>query len=124
MSMLGISLLNQIVIEREITSPSQILDQLHSMVTTALNKNELESHAGMDIAICCIDKKTKQVQFAGANRPLWIIRGDGMEIIKPDRFPIGGINFGLRKFNSYTIRINKSELLFIFTDGFADQFGG
>jgi sigma-B regulation protein RsbU (phosphoserine phosphatase) len=124
MSMLGISLLNQIVNERGITSPSLILDQLDSLVTSALKKNANESHAGMDIAICNIDFKKKQLQYSGANRPLWIIRGNEIEIIKADRFSIGGLNIGLRQPTLNERSLNKNEMLYIFTDGFADQFGG
>jgi sigma-B regulation protein RsbU (phosphoserine phosphatase) len=131
MSMIGISLLNQIVNEKGITTPSLILDQLHSSVIAALKQTDHDSHHAMDIGICCIDLTNRleagqkcTIQFAGANRPLWIIRNNELESIKPDKISIGGIYTERNKSQLYTIEINAKDSLYLCTDGYADQFGG
>jgi phosphoserine phosphatase RsbU/P len=125
MSMLGVSLLNQIVNEKGIISPSLILDNLHAAVISALKQQETNSNDGMDIALCNIDLKNKQLHFAGANRPLWIIRNNELISIAPDKIPIGGTQ--IEKINLYTnhaIPLEKDDSIYMSTDGYADQFGG
>jgi ligand-binding sensor domain-containing protein/serine phosphatase RsbU (regulator of sigma subunit) len=132
MSIIGNSLLNEIVAEQHVYQPAEILNNLHVGVKTALNHNkgEFERRDGMDIALCAIDKETLTLEYAGANRPLWIYRKnatDKAEIVKPDKFPIGGIEFDFeekRKFNNHTIKLQKGDCMYIFSDGYADQFGG
>ncbi len=131
MSMIGIALLNQIVNEKGITTPSLILDQLHSSIIAVLKQTENDSHHAMDIAVCSFDisettsvVRPGKLQFAGANRPLWIIRNKELDSIKPDKIPIGGL-YGDRN-NSFlnTIELTAHDTIYLFTDGYADQFGG
>ncbi|HKR07141.1 MAG TPA: response regulator [Bacteroidia bacterium] len=131
MSMIGISLLNQIVNEKGITTPSLILDQLHSSVIAALKQTENDSHHAMDIAVCCFDlsganlnKEKSEIQFAGANRPLWVIRNNELETIRPDKIPIGGLYAERNKSFLNTVQLTVNDTLYLFTDGYADQFGG
>jgi phosphoserine phosphatase RsbU/P len=125
MSMLGMSLLNQIVNERKIVSPSLILDHLHQAVVEALNQSENNSNEGMDIAVCKFNNDKTKVEFAGANRPLWLVRNEEIFVHQPDKVPIGGMQMGTRQpFLNHVIEIQKSDRIFLFTDGFADQFGG
>lgn len=125
MSMIGVSLMNEIVNEKGITKPSQILNQLHAAVITALKQNENDSNDGMDIALCAFDFKKMEIQFAGANRPLWRIRNNDIEIIVPDKVPIGGIQIERTEpFKNYVLSYEKNDTFYIFTDGYADQFGG
>ncbi len=125
MSMLGVSLLNQIVNEKIITDPAAILNHLHTSVIEALQQNTNHTHDGMDIAVCSFDFEKKIVQFAGANRPLWLGRKGEFQIITPDKMPIGGLQTEQEKlFTNHVVALESGDMLYIFTDGYADQFGG
>ena len=125
MSMIGSSLLNQIINEKKILEPAEILNQLNAKVIEALRQGESDSNDGMDISICTIEKTFRKLEFAGANRPLWLIRGSELEIIKPDKFPIGGLQAARdRRFTNHHIEIKPDDTVYLFTDGYADQFGG
>jgi len=132
MSIIGNSLLNEIIGEQHIYQPAEILNNLHVGVKTALNHNkgEFERRDGMDIALCSFNKENRTLEYAGANRALWIYRKDTTdkaEIIKPDKFPIGGLEFDFevkRQFTNHTIQLQKDDCIYIFSDGYADQFGG
>ncbi len=127
MSMIGHNLLNQIVLEKGITKPSTILNNLNTMVQTALKQgiSTIDTTDGMDVALCVFNKNTGEVEYAGANRPL-IIAGSGeLKKVDPDKMPIGGSQIGLhRTFTNHTHKLQKGETLYIFSDGYADQFGG
>ncbi len=129
MSMIGNTLLNQIVNEKHVTKPSEILRLLHIGVYEALHqeKNGALSGDGMDIALCCIDFKNKQLQYAGAQNPLYIITGNETTIINADRQTIGGIsrkkNSSEVEYTNHTITIKEGMNMYIFTDGYMDQFG-
>jgi serine phosphatase RsbU (regulator of sigma subunit) len=92
--------------------------------TLGQSKNEDSAKDGMDIALCTIEDK--QVSFAGANRPLWIIRKGENEIeeIKPTKVSIGGFTEDVQTFESHKVQLNEGDTFYIFSDGYADQFGG
>ena len=127
MSMLGNSLLNQIVLNSKINSPDVILKELHFHVVKTLNENmqQRDSKDGMDIALIRIDLKNKLVVYAGAGRPLYIIKNDQLQIFKADKYSIGGI-YDTQEVNYilHEIKIDTSTQLYMFTDGVPDQFGG
>lgn len=130
MSIIGNSLLTEIVAEQNVFEPANILNHLDSGVKAALNQNkgEFERRDGMDIALCAFNKKTMTIEYAGANRPLWIFRKDceGVcEIVKPDKFAIGGIDLEQKHpFTPHEIKVKEGDSLYVFSDGYADQFGG
>ena len=130
MSIVGNTLLNEIVNEKNILVPGDILLELHKGVKIALNQNamEFERRDGMDITLCAFNIETNEVQYSGANRPLWIYRKNKnyeLEIIKSSKFPIGGIELeDKRIYENHIITVDKGDCLYLFTDGFADQFGG
>ncbi|MBL7930703.1 MAG: SpoIIE family protein phosphatase, partial [Bacteroidia bacterium] len=130
MSLIGYNQLNRIVNEEKITDPKDILLHLNNGVLGALHKNESESKDGMDIAICKINHTKNTMEYAGAMRPLWIVRkGNEPELIevKADKIPIGTKQKDREETIRYTtheIALNKSDVFYIFTDGYADQFGG
>ena len=125
MSMIGSSLLNQIINERGIDQPALILNQLNSSVIESLKQSVNESNDGMDVSICSFDLARTELQYAGANRPLWLVRDKEVMIFRPDKFPIGGLQMARdRTFNNFTIPLQKKDTIYIFTDGYADQFGG
>jgi serine phosphatase RsbU (regulator of sigma subunit) len=83
----------------------------------------------MDIAVCSLDRKSNILQFAGANNPLWLVRKNGgqpeLTEYKGDKYPIG-IFLGdkVHTFQNYTIHLQEGDMVYIFSDGYADQFGG
>jgi serine phosphatase RsbU (regulator of sigma subunit)/ligand-binding sensor domain-containing protein len=124
-SMIGNALLNEIVNDRLIAEPGKILDALREGIIKALKQTgkEGESKDGMDISLCCVDLKTKELQFAGAYNPLYLVRNNELTEIKSDKFPIG-ISDNLRPFTNHKIGLHTGDTLYIFSDGYADQFGG
>jgi serine phosphatase RsbU (regulator of sigma subunit) len=130
MSIVGNTLLNEIVNEKKITSPSDILLELHKGVKIALNQNtqEFERRDGMDITLCAFNNNSNQIQYAGANRPLWIYRknkGYQLDIIKATKYPIGGLELEEnRTYQNHIIQVDEGDCLYLFSDGYADQFGG
>ena len=125
MSMIGSSLLNQVINEKGITEPAAILNHLNAAVIEALNQSNNESNDGMDVSICAFDLKHQKIEYAGANRPLWLARNGQMLSFSPDKYPIGGLQIARdRSFTNHIIDLQKSDTFYIFSDGYADQFGG
>ena len=135
MSMLGIAFLNEIINKRDNLSAAEILNQLRAQVIKSLHQTGKDDEAkdGMDIAFCILDLDTNELEFAGANNPLYIVRNSNkelkginkLEIIKPDKMPIG-IYYRRtgEAFSNNKIQLNKDDSIYIFSDGYADQFGG
>ena len=124
-SMLGISFLNEIINENKTSNAAQILDELRTKVKTSLKQNEKNSSNkdGMDIALCVFDKKTMQLSFSGANNPLFIVKENSFEEFKATRNPIG-IHPKEVPFKNYDIQLQKHDRIYMFSDGYVDQFGG
>jgi serine phosphatase RsbU (regulator of sigma subunit) len=127
MTVMGVSILNQIVKEKEITQPSQLLHALDDQIASAFqtsNPNE-EQKDGMDMAVVVIDKKQQELRFAGAKNPLCYVRNQTMNLIKGSKFPIGGgTHYKNKVFENHCISYEPEDIFYIFTDGFQDQFGG
>ncbi len=120
-------MLNDIVRSRKISDPGKILDILDDGVTTTLRQDQDDSRTkdGMDIALCKIDMKKREVEFAGAHRPLYVMRKGEMEEIKGNKFAIGGgIYKNQTNFGNSVLSLNKGDSIFFCSDGFPDQFGG
>jgi serine phosphatase RsbU (regulator of sigma subunit)/ligand-binding sensor domain-containing protein len=126
MSMLGTAFLNEIVNKSKIIHPNEILNRLRIQVITSLRqKGELgESHDGMDIALYVLDMKNKNLEFAGANNPLILFRNKELIQIKGDKMPIGIHTRSDKPFTNHEMNILEEDVLYVFSDGFADQFGG
>lgn len=125
MSMIGNTILSEIVIAKEIVDPSQILSLLHHGIRKALKQNLTTSRDGMDICLCSINLSNNKVRYAGANNPLWILRKDKeIEIIKANKCAIGGFTEDNQRFESHEVFLQKGEAVYLFTDGYSDQFGG
>jgi serine phosphatase RsbU (regulator of sigma subunit) len=131
MSMIGNTLLNEILNEKQIYETDQILNHLHIEVRAALKQDTAQNttNDGMDIALCRIDLETLELQYAGANRALYIYKNtkDGIEFVdvKPNKFPIGGYQAETtRSFTPHHIQLKQNDTIYIFSDGYADQFGG
>ncbi|MFI5151271.1 MAG: tetratricopeptide repeat protein [Bacteroidia bacterium] len=127
MSMIGSEQISKIVIEKGITEPSRILDELHAGLRKALQQDRNSSRDGMDAAFCKVNLGLARLEFAGANRPCWIVKAGTNELleIKPDKQAIGGLESELRKaFSAQTYAFSKGDKIYLFSDGYADQFGG
>ena len=125
MSMLGDALLNQIVNFQKITQPDIILNELNKLVIATLQQDTSQNNDGMDAAICTIDKNTRTLQFAGAKSPLLYVQDNEVHKVNGDLKAIGGIQKGDQKnFTCHTIDISKPTTLYIYSDGYQDQFGG
>lgn len=125
MSVLGISLLNEIVRRKEITKASQTLEILRHELNETLNQSEenYSRNNGMDIAFCVINRKEKIIQYAGANAPLYLIRENKLIEYKPTRNPIGVTPIEI-PFQNNIIEYKEGDTFYLFSDGIMDQFGG
>lgn len=126
MSMIGHNFLGQIVNELDIDQPAHILDALHRKVVFALNKDSARAmRDGMDVALLRIDKKTKQVDYSGAVRPVYIVANGTLTELKGDISSIGGIKDATEHaFTQHRIDAPPGSCIYLFSDGYADQFGG
>ncbi|MCL2511850.1 MAG: SpoIIE family protein phosphatase, partial [Bacteroidales bacterium] len=124
LSILGITFLNDIVLKLGIETASEILDELRNRIKFIMSKAE-KARDGMDISLCIIDYETMELQFAGAYNSLYLIRGGKLIEYKADKMPVGVHLFDFEKnFTNRIIPLQRDDMLYIFTDGFFDQFGG
>ena len=126
-SLIGYFLLNDIVRSRKISDPGQILDMLDEGVTQTLRQDQEDASTrdGMDIALCRINTKTNVLEYAGAHRPLYILKGEELTEVKGDKWPIGGgIYRNQTNFTNTKVEMGKGDSVFFCSDGFPDQFGG
>lgn len=128
MSLVGNNNLNAAVNSADEIIPSEILNKLNSGVTNVLRQKEEDSEIkdGMDLALCTIDEDRKKIQFSGAYRPLYFIRNGELTEIKGDKNPIGGTTIRNRSkvFTNHEIDLQSGDCIYIFSDGYPDQFGG
>jgi serine phosphatase RsbU (regulator of sigma subunit) len=124
-SMLGISLLNEITENKKIVSPDTILEELRKNIKYSLQQStDTESQDdGMDMSLAVINTETLDLEYAGANNPIYIIRNNELTELKPNLNPIG-IYFREKPFKKKKFQLKKDDSIYLFSDGFADQFGG
>jgi serine phosphatase RsbU (regulator of sigma subunit) len=119
--------IDKAVKELRLTDPASILNKVNELVRQAFSREEAAIMDGMDISICCLNRSSRQLCWAGANIPLWILRTEGeqAEIIelKPDKQPIGRYVTN-KPFTNHTIEVSRNDSIFLFSDGYSDQFGG
>jgi serine phosphatase RsbU (regulator of sigma subunit) len=127
MSLVGSNLLNRSVKELQITAPARILDQVNRDLTATLRQHYEDSlvRDGMDIALCAYNRDSSVLQYAGAFNPLWLVRGGEVIEIKGNKFPVG-IYMGqeMQRFTQHEIPLEKGDVIYVFSDGYYDQFGG
>jgi len=127
MSMLGISLLNEITSDGEKDfKPSEILELMRSRVITSLSHTSVENKAvdGIDLAFCKYDRKKKVLEYAGAFNPLYHFRKGELTEYKADRMPVGSYTPRAKKFTNNELQVKAGDVIYIFSDGYTDQFGG
>ncbi|UCG28755.1 MAG: SpoIIE family protein phosphatase [Bacteroidales bacterium] len=126
MSMLGVSYLTEIVNKTERLNANEILNQLRHYVIESLRqrKGELETKDGMDMALCIIDCSSQRMEYAGANNPLYLVRNGTIIETKGDKMPIGIHVYDSKPFTNHQFDLESGDSVYIFSDGYADQFGG
>jgi len=125
MSMLGVTMLNEIVNGKGIVKPDEILNYLRGEIVKSLKQSIDEDRVkdGMDMAIIVIDYKTNRLQYSGANSPLCIVRDGKLVTYRGDKMPVA-IHFNMDRFTLVETELKKGDCLYMFSDGFGDQFGG
>lgn len=127
MSIIGINSLSKIINNGAVTSSAQILSELHVLVKKSLHYDNTNTTDGMEISLCVIDTTTKTIDFSGGGASLCCIQNNELRVIKGDKFAIGGRNFineTNRLFNTHLVNYTNNMRLFMFSDGYQDQFGG
>jgi len=128
LSMLGVSSLNEIIKSMENCSAAVALDQLAYRIRESLHQTdeaiEDSSVDGMDIALCSLNPEAGILQFAGANNHLYLIREGEMEVIRADKQDIASKYVNPRPFTNHFVDVQEGDVIYLFSDGFPDQFGG
>ncbi|WP_291725925.1 PP2C family protein-serine/threonine phosphatase [Bernardetia sp.] len=125
MTIMGSNFLDEIIREQKNYDPSKILYQLDHKITTSLKQINSKVNDGMDVGVLVFKRNDYKVQFAGAKNPLWVVRDSEMLQYKGSKFPIGSSQYKTAKeFETQTISVIKGDMLYLFSDGFQDQFGG
>lgn len=120
-----ISNLNESIIEKKLSKPINILDSVRKGIIDSLNAEGsiVESKDGMDCVLCVDDFSYMTLEFAAANNPLWLLLNGEIIEFKPDKFPVGKYGEELKPFTLQKTDLKKGDIIYTFTDGFADQFG-
>ncbi|MCB9223677.1 MAG: SpoIIE family protein phosphatase [Crocinitomicaceae bacterium] len=126
MSLVGANGLNAAVREHHTAQPGKIMDELNSFVSESLNKasDDNDVRDGMDLSLIAIDYQKLEIEFAGAYNPLYIVRNEEFIILKADKFAIGSFEPGTKTFSNQKFKLEKGDQIYLFSDGYADQFGG
>ncbi len=127
MAAIGCSLLNEIVPQNAHKDPSEILSILHTRMVATLHQQGKQRGAGdgMDVALCRVDRKANEIVFAGAYRPVYWLHQGQLSVINGDRRPVGGGHIGEeRKFTAHKLAYTTGDRIYLFSDGYVDQFGG
>ena len=124
-SMICSSVLNKSLYEDFVSEPSKILDNSRALVEERFVRSKDKIKDGMDISLCVLDKKTNIIKWAGANNPLWVIKKDSEKVdaTKADKQAVGYVENPIR-FTQHEIQLQKGDSVYLFSDGFQDQFGG
>jgi len=125
MSMIGTSLLNEIIIEKGINDTDKILNEMRAQIIKSLSQEEEGAQKdGMDISLCKLNMKKRTVEFSGAHNSLIHISGEKLETYRGDHQPVGLLLGDKKPFTKYKVKLKKDDMLYIYSDGYQDQFGG
>ena len=127
MTVIGSSLLNQTVIDNKIFSPSQILLELDKLINFTLKQqkdNDISVQDGMDITLIKVNTARQELIITSAKRPVLFVRNKELQEVKASKFSIGGMRSGEKTFTETLIKYEEDDILYLFTDGYVDQFGG
>jgi len=122
-TMLGLSFLEEIFLISNIRKPDEALNVLREKIINSSKTSHENSQDGMDITLCCIDKKTNKLTYAAANNSFFVLRNNEIIELKADKQPCG-LFFKSKPFTLNEFQLSKGDCVYTFTDGYADQFGG
>jgi serine phosphatase RsbU (regulator of sigma subunit) len=117
------NVLTKVVTEEKIYFTDKILNRAKTLITESFAKSNEDIYDGMDISLCCLNTETLELNWSGANNPLYIFRNKELIELKPDKQPVGKTHNNV-PFTSQTIQLQSQDSLYLFSDGYADQFGG
>jgi len=124
MSMLGVSLLNEIILNQGITQPDEILNRLRDQIIIALKQDpESKIKDGMDMTVCVLDRSRKKLLYSGAENPLCHISDGKLNLVRADKMPVA-IHEIMDPFTLHEVNLKEGDTFYTFSDGYADQFGG
>ncbi len=126
MSMIGNTFLHEIINEKKIITPGTILNELREKVISAMDQNGMDGSRrdGMDMSLCMIDETSNTLEFAGANNPIYLVQDEKIVEIKGDKKPVGYMPEKSDDFTNHSVKVNTGDIIYLFSDGYADQFGG
>ena len=125
MSMIGTSLLNEIIIEKGIKDTDKVLYEMRAQIIKSLGQEEEGAQKdGMDISLCKLNMKNKTVEFSGAHNSLIHISGEELKTYRGDHQPVGLLLGDKKPFTKHKVKLKKDDMLYIYSDGYQDQFGG
>lgn len=125
MSMISSTLFKEIAHQYQITEPSNFLYKLDELLFSTLKKTKKDKiHDGLDLSVCVFDIETNELTFSGAYRPVLILQNGVLGRFKTNAYSIGGDDFGEKIFKTQTLKLNKGDIVYMFSDGYPDQFGG
>lgn len=124
MSLIGNTILTNIINSDDSITPGMVLTKLNNQITSSINRNTKHEGEGMDIALCRFNKSTGELLFSGAGRPLTQLSNRELSIFKGDKHSIGSKYFAKQAFTDHEIPCTAGDLIYLYSDGFADQFGG
>lgn len=127
MSIVNYNLLNKAVLEQGLTDAGKILDGVNKWLTDSLHQTFQESTVrdGMDVSLCVLHKENRTLNYAGAFNPIYVVRHGEIKVLTTDKHPVGAfIEDHIKSFTSKEITLMENDIVYLFTDGFADQFGG
>jgi serine phosphatase RsbU (regulator of sigma subunit) len=126
LSVIGHNALDKVVNELGLLQPATIIESMSKIIQNILHQEENNDiRDGMDMALCCIDNETLQLEYAGANNPIYIFRNNQLEIIKGAHLSVGNAQDGIdQKPINHTVQLQNGDCFYLFSDGYVDQFGG
>jgi len=126
LTMLGVAMLNELVLEQQCTSPAQLLTLLRTKVISSLKQSlqEGEHKDGFDMSIIVYDETTRLLTYASANQSIYLEQQGALSVLKGNRFPVGLYTNDMEPFHEFSIPLRKGDFIYLLTDGFSDQFGG
>lgn len=124
LTILGINILNEIMLQRCKPKANRILNQMREKLMKALSQTGdfKKAHDSIDFALCMYNENTRELEYAGANRPLVRVRKHKLEEWKPDKMTIGVAPLQEQSFTNQTIKVKKGDIFYLFSDGYPDQF--
>ncbi|MFK8038943.1 MAG: PP2C family protein-serine/threonine phosphatase [Crocinitomicaceae bacterium] len=123
LSIICANILDNVVGQMKISDPADILNEVRSQVISYLTKGDFAMNDGMDIALCQVNFKSSELKYSGAYNPIYIVREGELMATKACKQPIGKFDYS-KNFTSTTYKIIENDIIYLFTDGYADQFGG